>query len=273
MFSEKMYNFRFPLLIVASQNFIHFLLAYLSKIFVKHEKRKGFLMILPCAFTAALDIGMSSYSLRRVSLAFYVMVKSSAPVFILLSGFAFGIEKASLKMFFCIFLIGSGVCLTSMTNTIFDFNGFLLISMASFMAGFRWAFVQYIIEKKRRSTLMETIKELCLPIALFLITFSLYFEGASNIIKSEFFSTPEAIKRNLFYIISSGIISFTLLVSEFLVVRNTSVIFLSVAGIIKELIIVCYSVFNRSVVMQPINYFGLMVSILGIIVYNYIRIR
>ncbi|KAG0418152.1 putative sugar phosphate/phosphate translocator, partial [Dictyocoela roeselum] len=221
MFSEKMYNFRFPLFIVASQNFIHFLFAYLSKLFVSHEKRKGYMLIMPCAFAGALDIGMSSYSLRRVSLAFYVMVKSSAPVFILLSGFAFGIENASLKMFFCIFLIGSGVCLTSMTHTMFDFYGFMLILTASFMAGFRWAFVQYILEKKKRASLMVTIKELCLPIALFLFVFSLYFEGAKNIIKSEFFSTPEAFKRNIFFIVSSGVISFVLLVSEFLVVKNT----------------------------------------------------
>ncbi|TBU05370.1 putative sugar phosphate/phosphate translocator [Hamiltosporidium magnivora] len=230
---------------------------------------------IPCAFTASLDIGISSYSLRIVSLAFYTMVKSSAPVFVLLSGFVFGVEEPSIKTFLTIFTIGSGIFLTTLTNTSFDKYGFFLISFASFMAGFRWAFVQFLIEKKKlqKNNILNTIRDLCLPICLLLLSLSLIFEGYTNIFTSEFFNTPNAIKKNVMVILGSGVLSFCLLCSEFLLVSYTSVVFLSVSGIFKELVIVFYSVCRKEVTMSRINYGGLFVSMVGMLMYNYCRKR
>jgi drug/metabolite transporter (DMT)-like permease len=48
-----------------------------------------------CAITTGLEIGLSTSSLKYVTLTFYTMVKSGAPIFVLLFAFITGIEKPS----------------------------------------------------------------------------------------------------------------------------------------------------------------------------------
>lgn len=269
--NEKEYNFRYPLFIAGCQNVVHFALAtvVLSSKGIGVSSAFSFLS-LPCAAAAAVDIGVSSYSLRNISLAFYTMIKSSTPVFILLCGFAFGIEKPSIFLFLVMFTIGCGVFLMSMINTRFNMYGFGLVSVASFMAGFRWAFVQYIVEKKRarRSNVVATIQELCLPISILLLVSSSTFEGIREILRNEFLVDAKKAVFNGSFIFISGCISFALLLSEFALVDNVSVIYLSMSGIVKELIIVVFSVLRHKIILSRVNVVGLFISIVGIVIFN-----
>lgn len=256
--SEKEHNFRYPLFITGCQNLIHFLLSQLLC------KAKLSLSFLPCALIAAFDIGLSSFSLRKVTLAFFTMVKSSAPVFILLCGFLFGIEKPSIFSFLIMFTIAAGVFLTSKVDTKFDTNGFCLITAASFMAGIRWAYVQLIL--RTHSKALPTIGGLCLPIAILLLLMSACFEGIQTILKVEF--TMDRAFINIGFIVISGCVSFSLLLSEFVLVERTSVVYLSMAGIVKELTIVLVSVIRKEIVLNSVNSIGLVISITGIILFN-----
>lgn len=270
--SKDAYNFRFPLFKSSIQNLVHFILTTII-LKIRREETKGnryLYTTIPCAITGAMDIGLSSFSLRTVSLAFYTMVKSSAPVFILLSGFAFGIEEPSIMFFLIIFTIGAGVFLTSLKNTSFDLNGFAIISAASFMAGFRWAFIQYLLEKRKvhNGGFFSTIRDLCLPISFFLFIMSSKVEGFFEIVNSEFFNTPRAACINFGFILLSGVLSFTLVCSEFKLVSETSVMFLSISSIVKELIIIIISLYRKEIELSMLNYSGLAISIFGIICYN-----
>ncbi|EOB12536.1 integral membrane protein [Nosema bombycis CQ1] len=270
--SKNAYNFRFPLFKSSLQNLVHFFITtIILKINKEEIKGDRFLYTtIPCAITGAIDIGLSSFSLRTVTLAFYTMVKSSAPVFILLSGFAFGIEKPSIMFFLIIFTIGAGVFMTSMKNTSFDPKGFTLISAASFMAGFRWAFIQYLLEKRKviNGGLHSTIRDLCLPISCILFIMSSQVEGIYEILNSEFFNNSRSACINLGLITLSGILSFTLVYSEFLLVSETSVVFLSVSSIVKELVIIIVSLYRKEIQLSLLNYSGLLISIIGILCYN-----
>lgn len=275
LLSRRTYNFRFPLFKASIQNLIHFLGASIA-LKLQKEKARGpnyFGPAFPCAVAGAVDIGLSSISLRFVTLAFYTMVKSSAPVFILLSGFAFGIEKPSISFFLTIFTIGVGVFLTSIRNTNFDIAGFAVILLASFMAGFRWAFVQYLIRNQEvvREGIFTTMRNLCLPISFLLLLISFSVEGLMEIVTSKFFNTLDAALKNLGFILLCGLLSFMLLCAEFTLVSETSVVFLSVAGIVKELMIILYAIVTNEIALSTLNYMGLGVSIVGILIYNFSR--
>lgn len=275
LLSRKTYNFSFPLFKASVQNLIHFLGAsgVLRLQREKAPKPNYFGASFPCALAGATDIGLSSVSLRSATLAFYTMVKSSSPVFILLFGFAFGIEKPSISFFLTIFMIGVGVFLTSVKNTSFDAIGFGTISLASFMAGFRWAFVQYLLrgQEVRREGIFVTMRDLCLPISFLLLLISMHTEGLMEIVTSRFFNTFDAALRNFGYISLCGVLSFTLLCAEFALVSETSVVFLSVAGIVKELMIISYAIATRDIILSRLNYTGLGISIVGILIYNISR--
>ncbi|ADM11730.1 uncharacterized protein Eint_061240 [Encephalitozoon intestinalis ATCC 50506] len=275
LLSKKTYNFSFPLFKASMQNLIHFFGASTALRFQKEKAPKPnyFGPSFPCALAGATDIGLSSISLRSATLAFYTMVKSSSPVFILLFGFALGIEKPSITFFLTIFTIGVGVFLTSIKNTSFDIIGFGTISFASLMAGFRWAFVQYLIRNQevRKEGILVTIRDLCLPISFLLLLISLHVEGLMEIATSRFFNTFDAALRNFGYISLCGVLSFTLLCAEFMLVSETGVVFLSVAGIVKELIIIFYAIVTKDITLSSLNYAGLAISIVGILIYNLSR--
>ncbi|EPR78342.1 Triose phosphate transporter [Spraguea lophii 42_110] len=266
--NESEYNFRFPLFIAFFQNILHFLLSTIIITILQIKKEKKYSLV--CSLSSAIDIGLSTYSLRIVSLAYYTMVKSSSPIFMLLCGFVFGIEKPCISTFLTIFTIGIGVFLTSLTK-IFYFKGFIIILIASFTAGFRWSFVQYIIHK-HQSHVLVTIQELSLPISFFLLMFCQYQEGLTNIISSEFFKR-NSININITFLLISGVLSFLLILSEFLVVKRTSVLFLSISGIGKELIIILYSVVKKKIELTSVNYMGLVISVIGICMFCRLRKR
>ncbi|RUP45223.1 hypothetical protein BC936DRAFT_148459 [Jimgerdemannia flammicorona] len=60
-------------------------------------------------------------------------------------------------------------------------------------------------------------------------------------------------------------------IAEFYLIKSTSTITLSVAGISKEVVIISLSVLIYGDVLTPVNLLGLLVSIAGIIAYNYYK--
>jgi len=55
--------------------------------------RQYFRTIVPNGISTGLDIGFSNYSLVFITLSFYVMCKSTSPLFLLLFAFIWGIER------------------------------------------------------------------------------------------------------------------------------------------------------------------------------------
>ena len=54
---------------------------------------KYFKVVVPNGIATGLDIGLSNYSLVFITLSFYVMCKSTTPIFLLIFAFAWGIER------------------------------------------------------------------------------------------------------------------------------------------------------------------------------------
>ncbi|KAF7698604.1 putative sugar phosphate/phosphate translocator [Cucumispora dikerogammari] len=313
-----------------------------------------------CGLISSLDISLSVYSLRKSSLAFYTMIKSSSPIFILLNSFLLNVERPSIKKFIIIFLISSGVFLTTINNSsakASSNNGFYTLLLASFIGGFRWAYVQYILQKKiskpgdldfitnlhlldeiepetisiqnknlsinklqpeaisiqnknplinklqpeaipllkpypiddiqsiqnncpfddiqsiqnnyeisyfektleNNLHVLKIIKNLALPIFIFLLIISIIFEKPQ-------LKVFEAC--NMKVIIYSCVLSIILIYSEFSLVNISNVMYLSVAGICKEIVIIVYSVFFQNLRFSKLNGFGVFVSSIGILVFS-----
>lgn len=104
--------------------------------------------MVPSAILTSLDIGLSNLSLVHITLSFYTMVKSSAPLFLILFAFAYGIEKPSVRLFSIVTLIAFGVSLTVNGETHFDFHGFMLVFAASIVSGLRWVLTQKLLQHR-----------------------------------------------------------------------------------------------------------------------------
>lgn len=240
-------------------------------------------VIFPCALAAGLDIALSNSSLKYVSLSFYTMVKSSSPMFILIFAFVFGLEKISLPLVGIIAVIGTGTLLTVYNPAAFDLFGFALVFSAAIMSGVRWALTQLIIEIQAKidddddtrtaDGPLSAILFLTPPIGFALGLLCQTFERFHTIAMSSLFESWEAVGRTAAICAAGGVLTFSLILAEYKVVENTSVVTLSISGIVKEIVMIAVSVLYFKDQLLPINYVGLAVSISGIVGYNVYKVR
>jgi len=301
LFNKRQYHFPFPLLAGSAFDVIQTALASIGLVFVMKDirapirvyenitKKKYFTTIVPCAIASTLDIALSNCSLKHISLSMYTMVKSSAPIFVMLSSFIFGLEKPNLQLILIITIIALGTILTVRDEFKFNLYGILLCFAAALSSGIRWSLTQIIIEynisheamrgeenqRQRDMTTgpIHTIFFLSPIIAIVLGMLSLVFDGFNSIIHSEHFSNSLSIGITLSLFMIGGIITFVLILAEYKVVEDTSVLTFSISGIIKELLIIGLSVAIFKDNITFMNYLGATLSIFGILIYHYHRTR
>ncbi|KAI5171219.1 solute carrier family 35, member C2 [Nematocida sp. LUAm3] len=226
--------------------------------------------IIACSFCGTIDNGFSGYALRSVPLAFYTMLKSCTPIFILLSRFIFQLEKVSTALLGIICTIAFGVFLISKNDTIaFDVWPMAMILLSCMMAGFRWAFLEYFIKnnESRRNSIIYNLCVVSLLMGVFLFIEFLIFEGPKSLLALKIFGDKRTAVECISMIICSSIISFFLCVTEYFIISKTSVITLSVVGIVKEVIIVGISVLQKRVKLHPINLIGLAIATVGVLLF------
>jgi solute carrier family 35 protein C2 len=75
------------------------------------------------------------------------MIKSSSPIWVLLSAFIFGIEQVTCNLIAVGALIMAGELLTAFGEVEFDTVGFLLCAGAAVCSGIRWTLVQLKVQR------------------------------------------------------------------------------------------------------------------------------
>lgn len=271
--SEQGYNFRFPIFKSAITNMCHFLGA-LAILIYRGENRKYEQpqQTLACAVIGSVDIGIGIHILRQVDLAFYTIIKSATPVFILLSGFVLGTEKVSFFTLLSILLIAFGTYLVTVKPIPTNNMDIYLLVGSAIVSGFRWSFIQFILSKKK-SNVYIAIRDLCLPTSLLLFVYAFKVYGVREILESSFFDTYRHTLVTMTIISILGFASLAVLVCELVIVKKTSVLFLSISAVIKELIIVGVSITRGDTCMTKLNYLGIVISILGILLYNGVKYK
>ncbi|CAG8593899.1 9395_t:CDS:2 [Ambispora gerdemannii] len=231
--------------------------------------------VVPTAIAAALEICMSNASLVFITLSFYTMVKSSSPIWVLVFSFIFGLEQPRLLLVAIISIISLGVVLTVAGETKFDLTGFTLVLGSAIISGLRWSITQMLLQKEEGiNNPIATLYYLSPIMCSLMIVLSLIFENPfARIANSEHFRDVATASRTLALMLSGGLLAFCMTIAEFALIKNTSTVTLSVAGISKELLIIGLSVLINHDKLTNINLLGLIISIFGIAAYNYYKIR
>lgn len=288
LFNRYRYNFPFPILAAAIYSVFQFTFASLCLVILNGPE--GFLatfnrlklhqflyIILPCGLASGLDIAFSNYSLKYVSLSLYTMVKSSSPMFVLICAFFLGLETPSWHLASIIGIIGVGTILTVWDSIEFHLGGFSLLFLASFLAGVRWSLTQLIIEHEADQNGITgggpfaTMIYITPVVGGTLVILSAAIEGPFRILSH--FSSFEAVATSLGICCIGGLLTFLLITFEYKVVEATSVVTFAVSGIVKELLLIGLSVVIFKDRLKLVNFFGAIVSISGIVFYNFYRIK
>ncbi|KAF9300488.1 Triose-phosphate Transporter [Mortierella antarctica] len=283
------WNFNLPLFVSSIHAGLHFvitacLMHFFPDKFDARQSGKGgrltihsyVTQVVPCAIAAALEICMANASLMYITLSFYTMIKSSTPIWVLVFAFFFRLEKPRMSLILIIGVIVIGVVLTVAGEAQFDMTGFILVLMASVMSGLRWSMTQMLLQKDTlgMDNPVATLYYISPIMFVLMSVLSLVIEDPFvEFAQSEFFSSFHSGLTTLMMAAGGGLLAFAMTVAEFKLIKNTGTVTLSVAGISKEIVIISLSMLIFGDRLTFVNLLGLLVSIGGIMAYNYDKIR
>ncbi|KAG0297246.1 Triose-phosphate Transporter [Dissophora globulifera] len=285
LFSPNHYNFRFPLFTTSLHMVTQFLLSSITLSLIPSlrptatpsAKDLG-TKIMPCAVASALDVGLSNNSLKSITLAFYTMCKSSSLAFVLLFAFAFKLERPTWTLAGVIGVICIGLFMMVMSEVDFVLGGFIQVMLASILGGLRWALTQLLLERTNTKSgslanPISTIFFLSPIMGICLCMVAGIFEGYGTIFSSEFFQSVGTGLGTLGLLFLGGIFAFSMVLAEFNLIARTSVVSLSVLGIIKEVVTIVISSLVFHDQLTIVNILGLFITLSGIGFYHFMKLR
>ncbi|KAJ8521166.1 hypothetical protein ONZ45_g2083 [Pleurotus djamor] len=230
---------------------------------------------VPAAMATGLDIGLSNLSLKTITLSFYTMCKSSSLIFVLLFAFLFRLEKFSFRLIGVIFLIFCGVLLMVATETHFVLTGFILVTSASALGGFRWALTQLLLKDKKMGmdNPAATVYWLAPVMGLTLAVISAILDNWVKVFSSEFFSSFSRVLSTTVYLTSPGAVAFCMVMSEFYILQRVGIVPMSIAGIAKEVTTITLSTWFFGDELTPLNITGVGITVCGIGLFTYHKYR
>lgn len=270
--------FPFPLLLTMNSNTIATVWAFLvsrhpqfrpPRVTADVLKR----YVLPIGAVTALDLGCSNIALKLLDVSFGTIIKGAAPVFTMLWGLSFGIERFSVPVLVSLLAISSGVALAAFgEGSHFLLGGFLLQLFATALAGLRWALTQILLKGRAPLPPVAVILYTSPATALFLAPVAILREGPQAL--KHFNELPHderVLLAGLLFAIGSLV--FVLLMSEYWLVEFTSSLALSVCAVFKELLTIGGGVGMFNEHLTALNIAGFVLCQSGIGSYVWFRSR
>ncbi|KAF2173850.1 hypothetical protein M409DRAFT_34941, partial [Zasmidium cellare ATCC 36951] len=229
--------------------------------------------ISPCGTATALDIGLGNFSLRFITLTFFTMCKSSVLAFVLLFAFLFKLEKPTWKLCAIILFMTVGVIMMVAGEAAFNALGFMLVMTASLCSGFRWSLTQILLLRNAAtSNPFSSIFFLTPVMFTALLILALPIEGPANVIAAfGALSEDKGLFVSIVLMLFPGVLAFMMVAAEFALIKRTSVVTLSVCGIFKEVLTISAASLTFGDPLSPINISGLVVTIVSIAGYNWLK--
>ena len=203
------------------------------------------------------------------------MCKSSSLAFVLLFAFLFRLETPSIVLILIITTMTIGVVLMVAGETAFNGLGFVLVISAAFFSGFRWALTQILLLRNpATSNPFSSIFFLAPVMFISLLAIAIPVEKPGALLEGLSHLASERGNFATFLILLfPGIIAFLMTSSEFALLQRTSVVTLSICGIFKEVVTITAANVIFGDKLTPINVSGLLITIVSIAAYNYIKIK
>ena len=185
------------------------------------------------------------------------MLKAFTPVAVLIFSFFSGLEKTSYIELYIVTIICVGVALTSVGESFFSWIGFTFQFLGILAESSRLVLTNILMKQLKLDPLSSLyyIAPLCfvfIGIACFI--FERDELPIDRIISSEFMTV----------MLINGIVAFTLNVAVVLLISNTSALVLTLAGIVKDIMLVVLSIAVFGSPVTPLQYAGYAVALLGL---------
>lgn len=213
--------------------------------------------ILPVASFFAISLVLSNKSYIYLSVSYIQMLKAFTPVAVLIFSFFSGLEKTSYMELYIVTIICVGVALTSAGELFFSWTGFTFQSLAILAEASRLVMTNLLMKQLKLDPL-SALYYIAPIVSLFIGIACLYFEFQD--LPFDRMQTPDF----LMIMIANGIVAFTLNVAVVLLIANTSALVLTLAGIVKDILLVFLSIVIFGSPVTLLQYIGYSIALLGL---------
>lgn len=185
------------------------------------------------------------------------MLKAFTPVAVLILSSVFGLEKPTFVEINIVAIISLGVALTSIGELKFNMFGFICQVIGLTMESSRLVLTNILLKQLKLDSLstlyyVAPLCFVCLTIACIIFEFGeLPFESMATF---QF----EGI------MIANGIVAFSLNVASVLLISHTSALVLTLAGVVKDIMLVCLSLVVFRSPVSLLQYLGYAVALLAL---------
>lgn len=202
------------------------------------------------------------------------MCKSSSLAFVLIFAFLFRLESPTWKLVAIIATMTGGVVMMVAGEVEFQLSGFILVISAAFFSGFRWGLTQILLLRNPATSNPFSSIFFLAPVMFFTLTLiAVPVEGFFPLLEGlRILSDEWGPLKTPLILLFPGCIAFLMTASEFALLKRSSVVTLSIAGIFKEVLTIAVAALVFDDRLTPINISGLVITLIAIGGYNWIKL-
>lgn len=235
----------------------------IDKIHIEHN---DFLYkILPIAVVFCFNIVLGNISLRFVPVSFMQTVKSLTPAATALLQFLVFRSRLSSRALISLIPVTFGVTLATLTEASFHLGGFIAALTACFLTGLKFVLSSAMLSGKYKLDSVNLLYYMCPAAVIILAPLAYFLEGSSV---TAWATQPDRPGVHLWYLLISGVLSFALNFTLFIVLKATSSVTVTVAGNMKTVGVIAISIWYFQNPVTLMNGLGCLVAICGCTMYG-----
>lgn len=222
--------------------------------------------ITPIAGIYTLSLIFSNFAYLYISVAYIQMLKASMPIVVLFYTVLFKIDTTTPMEISIILLICLGVALTSIGELKFSMVGFLTQMAGISFEGLRLILINITLKKYNLDSLSLLYYLAPITLCFNLIAFFLYEYNSTFVlyIENHFFVSFSSFLSLFLLFLLNALVAFSLNFTSNLLISKTSALVLTLSGIVKDILIVAFSVIFFKSPITLLQMLGYAVSLISL---------
>ena len=227
-------------------------------------------LFMPIAVCYSLALYGSNDAYEYISVAFIQMLKASTVVLVLVCSFALRLETPTRRLVACILLISSGLVVACFNQVSINMRGVAVQMLSVVAEALRLCYIAIAFGSRTHAQRLT-------PLAM------VYFVGPLTILAlvvpwlvteapDVFANGLEAVRRTgAPLLLANASLAFALNIASMAAIKHTSALTMNVAGVVKDVLLILWSVYVSGAVVTNLQTFGYMVAVVGVVWYGRIK--
>lgn len=215
--------------------------------------------ILPIGAFFSGSLVFSNMAYLTLSVSFIQMLKAFTPVAVLLMSFSLGLKQPSGTLTLIVAMISFGVAIASYGEINFQMSGFIHQVLGIAFESTRLVLVQVLLQGLKMDPLVSLyyFSPVCMTFNLILLPFMEGFEP--------FY---ELGKLGPVVLLTNAGVAFGLNVASVFLIGAASSLTLTLAGVLKDILLIVFSMFLLGSSVTPIQFFGYGIALGGLVLFK-----